>query len=841
VKQELGHFRILERIGSGGMGVVHRALDTRLGRHVALKVLPEDVARDPGRRARFEREARLLAALNHPGIASIFGYEEVGETQFLVLELVEGEGLEETLARGPLPRSEALETARQVAEALAAAHARGIVHRDLKPANIRRSADGRVKVLDFGLAKALDAARGSDSTAATLLRDTLATAEGIPVGTPAYMSPEQARGDPVDARTDLWSFGCLLFELLVGRRPFGGRTVSDTLAAVLEREVDASALPPATPEPVRRLVLDCLAKDAANRPRSAEELVRVLSGALGSGATSAPRGPFRLAQVTFAEEIEEAPSWSPSGEEIAFCREVGGVRKIFGKRLGSQEERPLTRGDHDDLQPCWSPDGRTILFARSRVAARKLEPGDVFGEYDQCDIWKLDLDAGREARLLERAYHPAYAPDGTRIAFNARWGGPLRIWTADASGRNPLQVSTDSSEAVAHLRPRWAPDGRKIVFQNVERTKFDIRVLDLGTRDLHWITQDPLMDIQPVWGPSGAHIYFSSFYRGGSVNVWRAPVDGGGRPAGHPQQVTTGAGQDVEPALSPDGTRLAFTVFRQNADLWRLPVDPATGRATGEPEKLVASQREESRGAWSPDGNRIAFNCDRSGDMNLWVYSLGTGALAQLTRGAGGDFQPKWSPDGKTLAFFSAREGVIDVWCVDVETGALRRLTDGDSIDVNPCFSPDGRRIAFQSDRDGRLEVWVMDRDGGHARQLTGVGVGGHFLRWTRDGRGIYFSGGSPRAVRRVPLDGGEPDDLPIVRGGAHLSLSPDHSRIMDVVEHKVLWVSPLTGGEPERVYAFPDPDVRIDYPEWSPDGRWVLFDRFRPQGGDIWVLEGFE
>jgi TolB protein len=227
--------------------------------------------------------------------------------------------------------------------------------------------------------------------------------------------------------------------------------------------------------------------------------------------------------------------------------------------------------------------------------------------------------------------------------------------------------------------------------------------------------------------------------------------------------------------------------------------------------------------------------------MNLWLQSLETGAVTQITRGPGGDFQPKWSPDGKTLAFFSAREGPVDIWSVDVESGTLRRLTRGDSIDVNPFYSPDGRRIAFQSDRDGRLEVWVMDADGRNALQLTRIGVGGHFLRWARDGSGIYFSGGSPRAVRRVPSAGGEPEELPPVRGGGHISLSPDQSRIMDVLEHKVLWVSPLTGGEPERVYTFPDPDVRIDYPEWSPDGRWVLFDRFRPQGGDIWVMEGIE
>jgi Tol biopolymer transport system component len=402
-------------------------------------------------------------------------------------------------------------------------------------------------------------------------------------------------------------------------------------------------------------------------------------------------------------------------------------------------------------------------------------------------------------------------------------------------------VSSDTSEAVVHVRPRWSPDGARIVFQNIERTKFDVRVADLASKTLHWVTNDHFQDIGPVWSPSGRFLYFSS-YRSGGLNIWRIPVDSHGRPAGLLQQLTTGPGQDVEAAISRDGRWMAFSILQQNADIWRLPVSRETGRPTGSPGRVIATTREDSRGAWSRDGRAIAFNSDRTGEMNIWLHSLSDGSTRQLTRGPGGDYQPNFSPDGGRIAFFSGRKGSPDIWSVEAEGGRLQRLTQGDSIDVNPVFSPDGRRIAFMSDRGGRLEVWVMNAEGGSPRPLTDVGVMGHFLLWSPEGGSIIFRcpSGRPQSLR-VSLGGGVPEPLPEVVGGAHMSFSPDHSRILDVLAHKTLWVSPLGGGAPENVFEFEDPDVRIDYPVWSPDGRWVLFDRFRPQGGDIWAMEGFE
>jgi eukaryotic-like serine/threonine-protein kinase len=876
--QILAHYRLVRKIGEGGMGVVYDALDTKLGRHVAIKVLPVSVAQDAAKLQRFEREAKLLAALDHPNIAAIHDFDAFDGVHFLVLELVPGETLAERMARGPMPLGETLEICRQVLDALGAAHDRGIVHRDLKPANIKITPAGRVKVLDFGLAMSLapDPAPADLTQSPTLL--TPATRTGIILGTPGYMSPEQARGRPVDRRSDLWSFGCILYEMLASRTAFGGDTVPDSLVAVLTREPDWAAIPRATPAPVLRLLRRCLEKDVERRLVEAREArVEIETALAARGAPGSARHPihrsvmavvaaalafalallvldrFRstpvagrpqleLSQITFAEGIEDFPAWSPDGTRLVYSADTGRLRAIHLKDLKTTEETPLTTGESDDIQPAWSPDGKTILFVRARQAGKKLEPGDVFGQYNDGDVWALDLATRQATKLIENAFNPDYARDGRHIAVDASWAGPRRIWAVDGNGHNPQQLTTDTSEAVVHVRPRFSPEGGTIVFQNMERTRFDIRVVDTTTKRLTWVTNDVYQDIDPVWSPSGSFIYFSS-NRGGGINIWRIPVSKDGASAGTPEQMTLGAGQDLAAAISYEGRSLAFSILRQIADIWKLPVVPETGHATGPPQEVIATTREDSRGAWSPDGREIAFNSDRTGQMNIWIHSLADASTRPLTRGPGGDFQPSWSPDGRRIAFFSSRSGNVEIWTVDVQTGALRQLTTSSSIDVNPFFSPEGTRIAFQSDRSGRLEVWVMNADGTAPRQLTNVGVTGHFLRWTRDGRSILFRcicGSTPRSME-VPADGGEPQPIAEIAGGSHMSFSPDGSLVMDVVQHKTLWVSPLKEGRPEKVFEFPDPEVRIDYPVWSPDGRFILFDHFRPEGGDIWLMEKFE
>jgi Tol biopolymer transport system component len=868
----LGTYEILTALGAGGMGEVYRAHDGRLGREVAVKVLPDAFASDPDRAARFDREARALATLNHPGIATIYGVEEQSGVKFLVLELVPGDTLGERLRHGALPMEEALRISAAIAAALEAAHDKGIVHRDLKPANVKVTPEGGVKVLDFGLAKAAPAAATELSASPTLTSD--GTQAGAILGTPVYMSPEQSRGKPVDRRTDIWSFGCVLYEMLTGAKAFDGETPSDVVAAVLTREPDWQALPARTPESVRRLLRRCLEKDPAHRLRDAGDARLELEEAIGAerpaearrirlhaawlllplaaialALVALPRwrreratAAFTLTQVTSAEGLEQFPAWSPQGDRLVYSAEVGPVRKLFVRRLDSGEDAQLTHGDADDIQPAWSPDGGTVAFVRSRQEGKRLEPGDVFGIYDGGDVWTIEVASGQESQRASDAFNPSFSPDGTRLALDASWGGPRRLWVLDAQGRNPQQATTDVSEAVWHIRPRWSPDGTKLVFQNLERTKFDVRVVDLATKKMTWVTNDLARDIDPAWS-AGGFVYFSSD-RGGGINIWRVPVTPDGTPSGLRQQVTTGAGQDVELALSRDGKRLAFAILKQNADIWKLPVSPQDGRPAGPPQAVVATTREDSRGTWSPDGSQIAFNSDRTGEMNIWIATAEGGSARQLTRGPGGDFQPNWSPDGGRIAFFSSRSSNADIWTVEVASGRLTQLTRAGALDINPFFSPDGARIAYQSDQGGRLEVWVMNADGSAPRPLTHAGVSGHFLRWTRDGQAVVFRcnpcSGKPQTMQ-VPLAGGEPQPVGEMQGGAHISFSPDFAAIMDVVGHKALWVSPLKGGQPYKIFEFDDPDTRIDYPVWSPDGRFVLMDRFRPQGGDVWLMENVQ
>ncbi|HKQ98411.1 MAG TPA: hypothetical protein VJV75_11080, partial [Candidatus Polarisedimenticolia bacterium] len=556
------------------------------------------------------------------------------------------------------------------------------------------------------------------------------------------------------------------------------------------------------------------------------------------GAPPETPAAVRLTQVTLSEATEESPAFSPDGRRIVYTLETGGLRQVRLRELDGGADRPLTTGPYDALQPTFTPDGANVLYVRARREGVRIEPGDVFGRLDGGDVYEHEIATGRERRLLERAFSPAVSPDGKRLAVDAAWVGPSRIWLTDRQGQNPAQLTSDTSEAVTHLRPRWSPDGRWIVFEQLEGTRFDVRLADVATRSVVAITDDLFQDLHPVFTPSGHAILFSS-YRSGGLNLWRIPIGSDGRPSGRPEQLTTGAGQDLEPTPAPDGHRVAFAVLQQNAEIWSLPVDPATGRAAGEPKQVVSSTREDSRGAWSPDGKQVAFNSDRSGTMNIWVDEVASGSVRELTHGPGGDYQPNWSPDGRRLVFFSARAGTNDIWSVEIATGALKALTTGKGMEINPFFSPDGSVIAYQSDETGRIELWVMNADGTSPHARTSIGVMGHFMRFTPDGREIVFrTSAEGGRMLAIPVGGGEPRTLPRMAGGSHSSFSPDGAHLIDVVDHKTLWVSALKGGEPQKVFAFGDPEIRIDYPVWSPDGRAVLFDRFQPKGGDVWMLE---
>ena len=855
---------VLEReLGRGGMATVWLARDLKHERPVALKVLHTDLANSLGAE-RFQREIKLAARLQHPHILSVYDSGASAGQLWFTMPYVEGESLRDRLRRGPLPGREALRIARQTAQALEYAHQRGVVHRDVKPENILLTADGNTLVADFGIARPI----GPTAEAGL-------TTVGLVVGTPGYMSPEQAVGEAdLDGRSDVYSLGCVLYEMLTGRPPF----VGPTAPAVIAKQVTTPAphLPPRddVPPSVAQAIDIALSKDPADRYASAAAFAEALrpvrppgprvgwrtiaaaaaavllllwltyySGrraSLGAarGGTLASGLNHKLAQITFGPGLEEWPAWAPDADRLAYAGEVDGFKQLMLRTVETGEQRALTHEPRDHIQPAWSPDGKRIAYVRAKAERGKLEPSDLRGWFfEGADVWTIDPASGAETKLVEDAFNPAYSPDGTRLAFDAERAGPRRIWITDSSGHNPRQITSDSSDAVAHTEPRWSPDGTQLAFRRIEKIKSQIVVVGLATQAMTRMTTGSSTDMDPVWSPDGRYLYFASD-RGGGLNLWRVPVGATG-PAGPPEQLTTGAGDDVEPTVARGG-KVAFAVRGINSDVWRMPVSPETGKPTGAPMALVATTREESRAAWSPDGSRIAFNSDRLGEMNLWVRQVLGDDERELTSGPGGDYQPSWAPDASTIAFFSARRGNADIWTVRLADGRLTQLTQDPATDINPFYSPDGRQIAFLSDRTGRGEVWVMNADGTDQRQLTSSGASGHFLLWTRDGQSVVYRGeaGGQLHIYRVSVADKVVTRLPDVSSGAHMSFSPDQSRILDVRGHKTLWVYPVNGDSAYQVFAFPDPDVRIDYPVWSPDGKWVLFDRAAPRGGDLWMLE---
>jgi eukaryotic-like serine/threonine-protein kinase len=845
-------FRIERELGHGGMATVYLAYDLRQERSVALKVIRPELGAVLGA-DRFLREIKVTAKLRHPHILPLFESGESDGQLWYTMPYVEGGTLRHRLTREPrLSTEEACRITSDVLAALTHAHAQGIIHRDIKPENILLDG-GEAVLADFGIAHAVT----------TVGTDRL-TGIGLALGTPAYMSPEQSTGDQIDSRSDLYSVGCVLHEMLTGSLPSRGAVTQVRSPPVLPTSIVAALQKALAIDPelrfssAREFAAALGARSQASAPRAGYRRIALVAagvvGVLGltfyagrrirsegtaSGSVASGLNQ-KLTQLTFTEGIEEWPAWSPDGNRLAYVAEVDGVRQLFLRTLSNGTERRLTKEGMDDIQPSWSRGVDRLAFVRAKSTGGKLEPNDINGWYQEGgDIWSIEPETGRAVRLVEDAFSPAYSPTDGRLAFEASWGGARRIWVADSTGRNPRQITSDSSEAVVHTGPRWSPDGSRLVFRRIESIKSDIMAVDVASQALTRVTNDNAINMDPVWAADGQQIYFTSS-RGGGLNLWRIRLGEDGA-SSSPVQLTTGAGDDVQPSAAADGGRVAFAVRGINSDLWRLPVSPSTGLPTGQPQPWVRTTRVESRGAWSPDGRSIAFNSDRLGEMNIWLRNDADSTDRQLTRGAGGDYQPSWSPDGKRVVFFSARSGNADIWSAEIQDGRLTRLTDDPATDVNPFFSPDGRQIAFMSDRGGRSEVWVMDANGADPRRVAPAVAGGHFLRWTADSRGIVFrvENGTQVQIFRVSVADGSMTRLRDVLSGAHISFSPDRSRILDVRGHKTLFVYPIDGSAPQRVFAFADPDVRIDYPTWSPDGRWILFDRAASRGGDLWVIEG--
>ncbi|MGH9777049.1 MAG: protein kinase domain-containing protein [Candidatus Acidiferrales bacterium] len=671
IGRTLGQYRVVQKLGAGGMGEVYRAADTRLGRDVALKFLPEVFARDPDRLARFEREAKLLASLNHPNIAAIYGLEEADGVRFLVLELVEGETLAERLASGSLPVEEAVAVCRQIAEGLESAHSKGIIHRDLKPANIKITPEGKVKVLDFGLAKAFEGEAAARDLSQSPTMSDIATRSGVVLGTAAYMSPEQARGKTVDTRTDIWAFGCVLYESLSGLPVFHADTVSDTVAGILRGEPDWQFLPAETPASLRRLLRRCLQKDAARRlqhmgdarleieealvgPEEAPTIVAprrdwrrlalLCAGSLLVGALAAslvvlqvrpPPGQaaMQFSVVTNFAGVEAQPTLSPDGRSVAFVSNRDGQYDIYVGLVTGGSLIRITSDPNLKARPRWSPDGSKIVYAR-------------LNETGLWDIWVVPALGGTPRRLIAGGTDPAWSPDGKQLAYAHAVAGTL--WVADATGGNPRAVTERENIVVTHRQPAFSRDGRRLAFVRRGGGPYgELAVVEIESGKIQELTRDGRLALSPVWSPDDRSIYFASG-RGGTVNIWKIAAAGG-----EPVPITAGQGADAELDLSADGRRLVFSVYRENQNLAEVdlaaPGKPALKWLTSD------SARSESGPAYSPDGRRIAYFSGRQGTEfeTIWVMEADGSNAVQLVDDGRTNVYPRWTPDGRELIYSS--------------------------------------------------------------------------------------------------------------------------------------------------------------------------------------------
>lgn len=562
----------------------------------------------------------------------------------------------------------------------------------------------------------------------------------------------------------------------------------------------------------------------------------------------APAAVPRLAglttsRLTATSGVDAEPAWSPDGRAIVFSSDRGGNPDLWVLSLEAGELRQLGDDPAEDGQPAWSPDGRQIAFVSSRGHADRLDASVVqFGYSLGGGVWMVPSFGGAATSVLEGAFNPSWSPDGRRLAVDASLDGPRRIWTIASDGTERLRISTDDSEGAAHMRPQWSTDGRWIVFERQEgslTTASDLVIVSSSGGSPVVIARDGSRNLAPSWAGDSLLVFTSD--RSGTPKLWLQAIDPAtARPRGDPLQLTTGSGNEVDPAVSPDGRSIVFGSTRFVEDLWALDLDAAGLRAASEPRQLLVSSWNDVSPALSPDGQTLAFASDRGGGSSLWTITPPGAQPRSLTSGPGRDMQPIWSADGRNVAFFSDRSGSNDIYVAPAAGGSPVRITTDPAEDINPYWSPDDGRIAFMSDRTGRQEVWVMDADGGNARRLTDIGATAHTARWSPDGEWILFTSIS-EGIRDVwavrETDGRTRRLTEGASQNAHGLWSPDGKLVYYLKDHRTLHAVPFAGGETTLVYD-PGPGRRIDYTQLSPDGR-TLFFTMQHAEGDLWLLEG--
>ena len=763
VGQTLSHYRIIEKIGEGGMGEVYRAEDTSLKREVAIKVLPDRFTEDPQRLARFEREAQLLASLNHPNIAAIYELEEADGVRFLSLELVEGETLAEKVAKGPLPVEEALEVCRQIAEGVEAAHEKGVIHRDLKPANVKITPEGKVKVLDFGLAKAFEEETpAADISQSPTLTDEM-TKAGVILGTAAYMSPEQAKGKPVDKRADVFAFGAVLYECLTGKRAFEGDDISDTLASILAREPDWDALPDTTPWRIRDLMRWCLTKDVHDRldgmtnvrvqiKQALEEPTTVPSTGLTSAAqparwrlvvtvslaamlafvagiaiwmlvSSSPPSPQLPKKLVVTSSLNTALdispgrnlAISPDGRRIAYQVLRDGRPQLYLRPLDEVVATPIPGTETmTGSAPIFSPDGESILF----VADSKLR--------------KVSLPRGTPVTLCEmtRQFGGSWGPGDVIVLASDE--GLFRVSAAGGEPEMLTNVDREKGE-VEYRQPEVLPDGKAVLFTiGRQNNTSQIAVLSLETGEKKIVVEGGR---EAHYAPTGHLVYEAATQQGtlmaASFDPERQEITG--QPVPVLSGISSSPGGTMDYAFSGDGT-LVYIPARSVVStlVW---VD-----RQGKSQPLTDIHRAFNSPQLSPDGRYVAVTILTANRDNIWIYDIARGTLTPLTF-EGGNIAPVWAPDGKRLAFTSDRAGSPNLFWMQADgTGEVEQLSTSLERQIPSSWSPDGVLAYSQTTGGVEGDIWVLPLKG---ERKPGPFLATQFIErnpmFSPDGRWIAF------------------------------------------------------------------------------------------------------
>jgi Tol biopolymer transport system component len=888
IGRTLAHYEIVEKLGSGGMGEVYRARDTELRRDVALKVLRREVASDPERLKRFQREARAVAALNHPNVVTIHSVEEADGIPFIVMERVEGTTLRHRIPQGGMPLLELFDLAIPVADALAAAHEKSITHRDLKPDNVMVDAKGRVKVLDFGLAKVGDvSAAGHDANTETAPL----TEDGQVMGTVPYMSPEQLKGRPADACSDLFSFGVILYEMAAGHRPFGGESLATKLSAILvDTPQPLTEVRDDIPGDLAHIVEHCLEKEPEDRYRSALDVrneLRRLEQKVRSGETFSATVVMPASDPGAALKRRHRPVWPWAAVTLLVIALASGGWYFVGRApeeaAAPMEITPLTSDGGWKEHPQLSPDGDKVAY-----------DGGAYNGDDR-DIYVKALGVGtRPFRLTKdhpgSDHGPVWSPDGQQIAFFRGLADDSAIlYTVPSLGGQERKLAAVKDWELggtisSPLSLDWSPDGQWLVY--TERSSADepahIVRLSLTTLERHPLTfpsAGSMGDLFPAVSPDGTLLAYvrMTARNWGNMDVWVQPMTGGEArrltfkeytachsPAWTPEGAilfTVGNGllntrvfrvslEDGEPqpilgvglgAASPSvrENRLVYVQIRgERPDLLRVP---GRGRTAPDraPEKLFDSSGYDMQPAYSSDGKKVAFESNRSGSFHVWAASRDGSNPVQVTNFEASSGTPHWSPDGGRLAFDSVEAGNQDVYVVDFDGGVPRQLTKEPFEDGTPSWSRDGKWVYFRSDRGGKFDIWKMPAMGGQAVQVTQDG--GIYGEESLDGRYLYFSKSSGADIWRVATLGGEETKIlsgrttwqnwAISRQGIYYLLTPQGELVLHYLDFK--------SGETTVVYrkegSFTGLGLTV-----SPDEEWLLFGELQSYESELFLVENF-